>query len=158
MVEIRLTKGKVAIVDDCDAHLARFSWRAQRDRNRWYALRTGPRPDRKTIYLHREVLGVTDPAIEVDHESGDGLDCRRGNLRRATNAQNQANRPLSRCNTSGFKGVSWRARSRRWRAQIGRRKHLGCFATLEEAARAYDAAALERYGAFARLNFPSAAR
>lgn len=91
----------------------------------------------------------------VDHINGNGLDNRRSNLRKATSAENGRNRRRASNNTSGFKGV-YLTRDV-WRALIwveGRRRHLGLFATPEEAARAYDAAALEHFGEFAWLNFP----
>lgn len=46
----------------------------------------------------------------------------------------------------------------RWQAQIqaeSRHRHLGYFDSAEDAARAYDGAARELFGEFARLNFPS---
>lgn len=89
----------------------------------------------------------------VDHESRDTLDNRITNLRDATFAQNQHNRTAQVNNTSGHKGVSLIKKTGRWRADIkanGVPKYLGSFATPEEAAAAYDAAALELHGAFAR--------
>lgn len=94
----------------------------------------------------------------VDHINGNGLDNRRANLRPATPSQNTANARMPSDNTSGFKGVGWFARTGRWRAYItyqGRQKHLGYFDIAEEAALAYDAAARELFGEFARPNFPA---
>lgn len=90
---------------------------------------------------------------EIDHDNGIPGDDRLDNLRLATRSQNNANVGKRRNNTSGFKGV-FRC-GNRWKAQIGaaRTVYLGLFATPEDAARAYDAAALEHHGEFARLNF-----
>jgi len=92
----------------------------------------------------------------VDHRNGNGLDNRRANLRPATKSQNGANRLIAASNKSGFKGVD--LKKGRWRAQIkvvGSKIHLGYFDLAEEAARAYDMAAIEAFGEFATLNFPS---
>lgn len=65
---------------------------------------------------------------------------------------------MTSSNKSGFRGVHWATRRGRWQAQItnsGVHRHLGYFETSEEAARAYDVAALSLHGAFAQLNFPS---
>lgn len=89
--------------------------------------------------LHRFILGVTDPSIEVDHKDGDGLNCQRRNLRCATRPQNQQNRGANRNNTSGHKGVTWDKRRGKWVAQIRHNyKHLflGYFADPEAANRA----------------------
>lgn len=159
MIEIPLTRGKVALIDDCDAHLAAFKWYANPDGFNWYAVREVMRDgQRQRFHLHREVLGIVDPSVPVDHVSGDGLDCRRQNLRQATRGQNQANRGMMRNNTSGYRGVQWDPRGRTWRARIKVRwrfRHLGQFDTAEAAGRAYDAAARESFGEFARLNFPA---
>jgi hypothetical protein len=54
-----------------------------------------------------------------------------------------------------FKGVSYHSDARKWRAQItsyGEHEHLGLFNTPEEAALAYNNAAIDHYGEFAFLN------
>ncbi len=93
----------------------------------------------------------------VDHVNGDKLDNRRANLRPVTKGQNAMNAKKPRDGvTSRFKGVS-RFRSGKWIASImfnGERRHLGYFFDEEAAAKAYDAAARELCGEFARLNFP----
>lgn len=104
------------------------------------------------MYLHRFIL-QPPPGLLGDHKNGDGLDNRRENLRVATKGQNNVNRPVK--NATGFRGVS--RRPRYFVAYIcidGRGFHLGCFKTPEQAARAFDAAALAHWGEFARLNFP----
>jgi hypothetical protein len=110
-------------------------------------------------------MGISDPALQVGHANGDPLDCRRANLvvrtisqriRRSRKRVTNLGRPC----TSGFKGVSWLKRERRWRARIlveGRERHLGRFRDEIAAAEAYDEAARELFGEHARLNFPDGA-
>jgi hypothetical protein len=97
------------------------------------------------------------PTGDVDHINGDSSDNRICNLRTATKSENHGNRVLiSRVNTSGYRGVSLH-KSGRWYAQLSKNgKHVlfKTFDNIEEAARAYDAAALEHFGEFAKLNFP----
>ena len=158
MIEIPLTQGRVALVDDCDAALADTRWYARRDRHTFYAYRKGPRAEkpRRTFLLHRVILGAAR-GVEVDHVNGDGLDCRRANLRLASRSQNQANRLHLVSNVSGFRGVSFMRARGRWLASIRvnrRTRNLGAFESPAEAARAYDAAARSAFGPFARLDFP----
>jgi hypothetical protein len=102
--------------------------------------------------MHRAILRAGD-GHNVDHIDGDGLNNRRSNLRFATTAQNSANRGKQKNNTSGFKGVRWHKRDKRWRAVIGingKTKQIGSFKTPEAAYDAYCAAARELHGVFAR--------
>lgn len=155
--EIPLTQGKVALVDDEDAELVlAHRWCASKDRTTFYAMRaSGSRSDgtRKITRLHTFLTGWP----LVDHINGNGLDNRRANLRPASHSENLRNQRLSRANTSGYKGVVWHRASKRWHARIklnGRTISLKYHATPEDAAHAYDAAAVELHGEFARLNFP----
>jgi hypothetical protein len=64
-----------------------------------------------------------------------------------------ANVGKHRDNTSGHKGVSWYKRDKKWRAKINinnKAIHIGYFDNLEDAATAYQAAALKYFGEFAR--------
>lgn len=98
------------------------------------------------------------PSSEVDHINGNGQDNRACNLRLADHSQNLANRGRNANNTSGFKGVYWHRRARKWMAQIvvrGKVLYLGLHPDRYAAARAYDRAAIEHFGPFAARNFPA---
>jgi len=159
-VLVPLTKGRFAIIDGADAErVGAVSWCAigPNPQGKYYAGRNiGPRSSRSMLRLHRFLMEAGS-YVDVDHINGDGLDCRRSNMRLATRAQNRANMGRTRLNTSGFKGVSFDKRSAKWVASIrsnGQYIHIGSFDLAEEAAHAYDVAARCHHKAFARLNFP----
>jgi hypothetical protein len=160
--EIRLTQGKVAMVDDADFEkLSRHKWFAQKNSRTWYAQRTVTiRPKVQTaVLMHREILGLRHgDHIECDHEDGNGLNNQRYNLRPCFETQNKQNRMArSGKKYSHFKGVDQDPRhpTRPWRAQItvhGIQKRLPRFKTEEAAALAYNEMAKRHFGEFARLN------
>ena len=163
MKTIALTQSKVALVDDQDyAWLNQWKWCANKYKNKtriiWYALRAAPRKNGKqrTILMHR-VIAARTRITDVDHRDCDGLNNQRSNLRPATRRQNLHHQCKQPGRSSRFKGVYWYKQTNRWKAQItinGKRKHLGYFVNEEDAARAYDRAAVEAFGEFALLNFP----
>jgi hypothetical protein len=147
---IELGHGRVALVDAADYDgLRQHRWHCVNRR----AARTGP--DGSVVYMSRQIMDA--PAgSQVDHINGDILDNRRSNLRLCTAGENRCNAKRHRNKRSSrYKGV-YRERGReRWRAIIGREYRtisLGTFATEEEAALAYNAAAERYHGEFARLN------
>ena len=166
MKEIRLSQGFVALVDDADASkLAALRWFAVRHGRRMVAAANIPdpaRPGRRTtVLMHRLILGA-GTGETVDHRrhftNEKKIDNRRENLRFASSSQNNANsrRKAGRV-SSFFKGVSWYAREKKWRAQIhvnGRNLHLGHFEIEAHAAYVYDLAAVNSFGEFALTNFP----
>jgi len=156
MVEIPLTQGYVALVDDADAPrvLAAGSWWSHKGVHRRYA--RGSVGGKATL-MHRLVLDAPQ-GVGVDHINGNGLDNRRENLRFCDHSLNAANMRKRAPHSSRFKGVSWHSKAGKWEAYIkreGRKTYLGCYVTEAEAARVYDAAAREYFGEFARPNFPA---
>jgi hypothetical protein len=143
---IPLPRGTFALIDAGDApRVAPFVW---------FLGTRGVRTAGGRVKLARFLLDAPAGRV-VDHINGDILDNRRANLRLCTQAGNGKNRHNRRDNKTGYKGVSLR-RNGRWIARIRSDDvlhHLGSFTDVEEAARAYDAAARRLHGEFARLNF-----
>ena len=125
-----------------------------------YVLLAVPRAAREdvggsSVHAHRIAFLLAHRWVpdQLDHENNVKDDNRLLNLRPATNAENNHSRPLGRDNTSGFKGVhrfrnKWMARIRGANGHI----YLGCHSKPEDAARAYDDAAIALYGEFAKTN------
>jgi len=155
---IKLTQNREAIVDESD-----FAWVSQ-----WHWTISGngyvcrycydnpTNKKRQIVLLHRALLSPLD-GFEVDHINRNPLDNRRENLRLVTSQQNKWNAPRRVTNTTGYIGVRQsHHKSLPWRAVITKNYknvHLGYFGTAEEAANAYDKAAVEQRGKYARLNF-----
>lgn len=161
MIELPLSQGYIALIDDIDEDLAYFKWSARPTKWTVYAFRNMSRKltiPRRSILLHRVILSRILgrdllPDEEVDHIHHNGLDNRRFELRLATSSTNQMNTRLGVRNQSGYKGVSWNKSDNRWAVFIDH-KFLGNFVDIIEAARAYDRKAIELFGEFANTNFP----
>lgn len=156
--EVTLVPGVVTFVDaDMLPMLLENRWgvleNASGGRYLYRSIRTGD--SKRNEYFHHLVI-PREGGLWRDHANRNPLDNRRSNLRLATPSQNGSNR-ASPPNRTGFRGVSKVSRGLKFRAYIGahdgRQTHLGCYWTAEEAARAYDAAAILEYGDFAQLNF-----
>jgi hypothetical protein len=151
--QIKLTQGKVALIDDQDfAEVSKRKWFAVFDGYNWYASsRDGThRHMRMHTFLMKPPSGV-----RIDHWDRNGLNNQRRNLRICTQSQNCHNRYFRIANKSGFKGVSWKKTNRKWCAQIKvgpKVMHLGLFKDPKEAAKVYDQAALDHFGEFALTN------
>lgn len=135
-VEIHLTRGYVAIVDPCDAGHAKHNWRAQVTKSgHVYAVRW---VEGRVVLLHREILGLGGGHFpEVDHRDGDGLNCRRENIRAVTPSENRRNREAV--------GVYFQKARGKWLAHIDGR-HLGSFDDHATALAARLAAERESWG------------
>jgi hypothetical protein len=150
-------EGLVALVDDEDYELvSQYRWHGHVGISGTYARHTWRREGVwGFIMMHRLVLGFPE---RVDHINHNTLDNRRSNLRDVSRNMNAANQLPQTGRSSRYKGVSWKQENRKWIAGIKvdqRRIHLGYFLDEEEAARAYDAAALAMFGEYAYLNFPA---
>ena len=94
------------------------------------------------------------PTENMDHINGNKGDNRICNLRLASQSQNMMNQGLRSDNTSGYKGVYYRHRLKKWQAMIsvnGKRKTLGHYSTPELAYEAYKKEAVLNYGDYARV-------
>jgi len=103
-------------------------------------------------FLHHLILGKK---AKIDHKDGTGLNNKKDNLRFCTRVENAQNRKLNLNNKSGYKGVCWGKEKGMWMAYITyncKRKFLGYFDDVVEAAEHYNAACLKYHKDFARLN------
>lgn len=151
---IPLSRGRVTIVDKADYEMLRhLSWHVTA---KGYARHCERYLDTsRSVAMHRMIM-LPESGQEVDHINGDRLDNRRCNLRLCSRAENGRNRRRQRSSSFRFKGARKDWRRGKWQAYIkddGIQRHLGCFESETEAARAYDAAAMRLFGDFARTNF-----
>lgn len=151
MATVQLTQGKVALIDDADLELvSQYKWFHARSGTGYAQNSTRENGRTRSIQMHRLIMSPA-AGMFVDHINGDTLDNRRSNLRVCTRTENARNRRGT--NKHGFKGVY--KVDGKFQATIykdGHNKSLGYYATVEAAARAYNQAAIEYFGDFARTN------
>lgn len=162
MRRIQLTQNKQTFVDDGDCPLlSEYKWCAHRTGKKvghtFYAERGFRINGRHHIVLmHRLILGLrAGDHRETDHIDGNGLNNQRINLRICSRSENNQNRRVLKGSSSQYRGVSWDGDRKKWRASIkwrGKQSYLGLFVLEVEAALAYNRAAREHYGEYARLN------
>jgi hypothetical protein len=129
-----------SVVDEIAApEVLKHTWRlVGRGSHCGYAIReVGGKKRRKTIWLHRVVLGLDpeDPQ-EGDHKNHDTLDNRRSNLRAVTHAQNMQNKRANAKGTSAWRGVNYQRKINKWQARVrfeGKQRYLGVFDTEAQA-------------------------
>lgn len=170
-IEVRLPPAHTLLIDSRDKDLlSAFKWRAfatNKKKQKYYCVAwIGHTP----LYLHRMILNAPEGMV-VDHINGNGLDCRRKNMRICTQAENAQNshgwaKRLSQHSFEHpvYKGV-WRISrhksnhtGRIWEARLcweKKQRYIGAFDLPELAAMAYDDWARCFHGRFARLNFPN---
>lgn len=149
MIEVQLSKGRVAVIDEDDLEKVSFcSWNFERyaRANVWLK----DKKKYKVMYMHRIIANAPE-GMDVDHINGDKLDNRKENLRVCTRSENLHNIRTKTATRSGLRGA-YREQNRgkgcRWFSQIsvrGKVHHLGRFDTAEEAHEAYQKAHRAHY-------------
>jgi len=139
-----------AIIDDIDFDcINQYNWFLANGR----AVRKDLDRGNKNIYMHREIMGALDKEI-VDHKNRNPLDNRKENLRFCTSSQNSCNSKIAKSNTSGFKGISFIKKSKKWRVRINiknKQIFLGTFRFKKDAINAYKKGAIKYHDRF--MNF-----
>jgi len=153
MKTLKIYGGEVILDDDDYERICKSRWNVG---TKGYARRLIYPKEGKAIcvFMHREVLMLSDPTLFVDHKNMNKLDNTKSNLRVCTKSQNGQNRNVQSNNKLGIKGVVFRPTNKKYRAIIklnGKQFNLGHYNTAQEASFAYEKAAKEMFGDFARL-------
>ena len=151
MKKIKLTRNKWAIVDDEDyEYLNQWKWLCSSvgyamrhcfDKEKYKELGLTSKKHWQAvecIYMHR-FINKTSKGFETDHINKNKLDNRKCNLRTVTHSKNLMNTGLWENNTSGYKGISWYKRYKKWEAKICvnyKQIYLGRFKGLSDAIKA----------------------
>jgi hypothetical protein len=156
MQKIKLTQNKFALVSNKDfKYLNQFKWYPDKGGNTYYVVRNSKDKLGKhlKIRMHQEIIGKII-GKEIDHRDGNGLNNQRSNLRICSHSENQHNRSKYKCNTSGYKGVSWHRGKLKWSSQIrvnGVLIYLGDYTSKLKAYEAYCEACSKYHGNFSNI-------
>lgn len=148
--QIPLTQGKFALVDDEDYDFL-IQWKWYYKTEGYAARNERTNKGRKTVRMHRVIMN-TPHGMETDHADGNRLNNLKSNLRICTKSENQRNQTPKK---HKHKGAFFDKHDGKWSAHIrinGKPKRIGRFSSEVDAARAYNKAAVEIYGEFAKLN------
>jgi len=158
MKQIKLSQNLYTLVDDEHfEELNKFKWYARKDRKTFYATRnSNPRKLRlPQIQLHRTLFKDIPNGMEIDHIDGNGLNNQLSNLRIVTKTQNLLNKSVYKSNKSGYRGVYYNKRDKKWCAtgKINKiQKNLGSFKDIESAIKARKIFEEQYYKEFIRKN------
>lgn len=158
-IELRGPKGKglYTLVDKEDFEkYGHYNWNISSYGYAYTNIRQSETKKYKIFYLHRLIMNNPE-GLTVDHINNTKLDNRRSNLRVCTQEDNTKNREKRQDSNNNYKGVyrHTQTKTKTFTARIkvnGKKLHLGCFKTEEEAANAYNEAAYIYFGEFAKLN------
>ena len=117
-----------------------------------YAIRTAKETG-KTIYMHREIMGITDSKVYVDHIDHDGLNNQKTNLRVSANRFNQYNVGKKTTSKQKYKNIRHLGGDRyqvRMRTPEGVRVQKNVRGE-EEAVKLYNELAIKYHGDFAYI-------
>ncbi len=161
-MEINLTNStKKVLIDDADFKMVSsskwFLFYKKKNKRKQY-VKSSKWFNGKQVTIHRHILGLTDPLIQVDHKNGNPLDNRRSNLRKCSIAENNRNKTSHTNATSKYLGVCYDKHRDKWavclmynRKKVFRKR----FNTENGAAMAYNREATKYFGEFANLNIIS---
>jgi len=148
--------GYDVLIDDEDFEKAQYiKWHRINKNGSPYFSKSFRSKDNKyhSILLHRLIINAPH-GKHVDHINGDTLDNRKSNLRICSRTDNNCNLKRRVDNTSGYKGVSFDKKKKKWAAYISKNKKrhfLGYFNTPKEAHKAYCKASKKYHGEFRRI-------
>lgn len=146
---------KFASIDDDDyPKLSKYRW-WRGGKGKKYAFTTiyNGHNKKNNMSMHRMIMDY--PKLGIDHEDGNTFNNQKSNFRICTQAENVRNSKRNIKNKSGFKGVYFDKKSKKFRALIhinNKGKHLGCFNNANDAAIRYNQIAKYHWGEFAKLN------
>ncbi len=153
MKVIHLTQNKVTWLDNEDfERVNKYKWHANKKTTGvFYAYRKQWIPEKQkyiTIIMHRFIMNCPED-MEIDHIDHNGLNNQKSNLKICSHADNMRNIKVRRTSNSGFRGISWDKKNKKWRITICKEKKFynrGRFTELEDAVKEHRKSFKEIFG------------